>query len=276
MSTISSPTSARRSASASCTMPSGSHAPEPSASLWAGTPKRITPGMPRAASSLTSLRSDSRVCCTTPGRLAIGCGSVMPSRTNSGATRSSTVTRVSATRRRSAGVRRSRRSRRWGKATASGYRRAGFRSPGRRGRRAAATVRSATESTTRSACAKSLNRVMRLGTATAVIPAALADGDPVGRVLQRDGAGGIGAEVGAGAEVHVGRRLADPADEVGSDHRTEPRSEPQPPEVTVEPLERGRRGHADRDALRPPGCRRAPRCPGGAGASRGSSEVCCA
>ena len=50
-STRSSPTSARRSRSATCTMPSGSQAPEPSASLVAGTPKRITPGTPRSASS---------------------------------------------------------------------------------------------------------------------------------------------------------------------------------------------------------------------------------
>ena len=58
------------------------------------------------------LQTDSRVCCTTPGRLAMGCGLSMPSRTKSGAMKSSTVTVVSATMRRSAGVRRSRRSRR--------------------------------------------------------------------------------------------------------------------------------------------------------------------
>ena len=83
----------------------------------AGTPNRITAGTPRSASSRTSLRSDSRVCCTTPGSDAIGWGASMPSRTNSGATRSSTVRRVSATRRRSAGVRRRRRRRRAGKLT---------------------------------------------------------------------------------------------------------------------------------------------------------------
>ena len=78
--------------SATCTMPSGSEAPEPVASLRSGTPKRMTAPMPRSASSATSLRSDSRVCCTTPGSELIGCGSSMPSRTNSGATRSSTPT----------------------------------------------------------------------------------------------------------------------------------------------------------------------------------------
>src|SRR5918996_1142407 len=66
-------------------------------------------------SSCTSLRSDSRVCWTTPGNDVIATGSSMPSRTNRGAIRSSTDRWVSATRRRRAGVRRSRRSRRWGK-----------------------------------------------------------------------------------------------------------------------------------------------------------------
>ena len=52
---------------------------------------------------------------------AIGWGSSMPSRTNSGAIRSSTDRRVSATRRRSAGVRRNRRRRRSGKVTPPAY-----------------------------------------------------------------------------------------------------------------------------------------------------------
>ena len=80
----------------------------------AGTPNSITAGTPSAASSRASLRNESRVCCTTPGNDAIGWGSSIPSRTNSGATKSSTLTRVSATSRRNAGVRRSRRSRRAG------------------------------------------------------------------------------------------------------------------------------------------------------------------
>ena len=79
------------------------------------------PGMPRSASSRTSLRSDSRVCCTTPGSEGIGCGSSMPSRTKSGAMRSSTRSWVSATSRRSAGVRRSRRGRRVGNVTLESY-----------------------------------------------------------------------------------------------------------------------------------------------------------
>ena len=112
MSTTSSPSSDRTSRSATWTMPSGSQAPEPVASLPVGTPKRMTAGTPSSASSCTSLRNDSRVCCTTPGSELIGAGSSMPSRTNSGAIRSSIERWVSATRRRMAGVRRSRRNRR--------------------------------------------------------------------------------------------------------------------------------------------------------------------
>ena len=48
-------------------MPSGCQACDPVASLLAGTPKRMSPGTPSPASSRASLRSDSRVCCTTPG-----------------------------------------------------------------------------------------------------------------------------------------------------------------------------------------------------------------
>src|SRR5690606_32791632 len=96
-------------------------APEPCGSLAAGTPKRITAGTPSCARSCTSLRSDSRVCCTTPGSEAISRGWSMPSRTNKGTIRSSTDSRVSATRRRRAGVRRRRRSRRWGKLTPRCY-----------------------------------------------------------------------------------------------------------------------------------------------------------
>ncbi len=68
-----------------------------------GTPNRITPGTPRAARRLTSTASESTVCWTTPGSDATGRGSSRPSATNSGATRSSTVSRVSATSRRRAG-----------------------------------------------------------------------------------------------------------------------------------------------------------------------------
>ena len=76
MRTIWSPRSSRRSRSATCTMPSGSQAPEPVASLVAGTPNRMTAGTPRPASSATSLRSDSRVCCTWPGQRGDGLGLV--------------------------------------------------------------------------------------------------------------------------------------------------------------------------------------------------------
>ena len=56
-----------------------------------------------------------------PAATGWAAASSMPSRTNSGATRSSTPSRVSATRRRSAGVRRRRRSRVWGNVTPKSY-----------------------------------------------------------------------------------------------------------------------------------------------------------
>ena len=123
ISTTSSPTSSRNSPSATWTMPSGFHASEPSASLRAGTPKRIAAGTPRSRRRRTSARSEATVCCTTPGSDGTGCGSSMPSRTNSGATRSSMPSTVSATSRRSAAVRRRRRGRWVGKATAGVYER---------------------------------------------------------------------------------------------------------------------------------------------------------
>lgn len=67
---------------------------------------RITEGMPRVINSPTSARSESSECWTTPGSDPMGWGSVTPSRTNSGAMRSSGVSTVSATIRRRAGVRR--------------------------------------------------------------------------------------------------------------------------------------------------------------------------
>src|SRR5882672_4674930 len=115
MSTSRSPTSSRRLRSATWTTPSGSSPPVPRASFRAGTPKRITPGMPRSASARTSFRRLSWVCWTTPGIDGIGCGWSIPSLTNRGATRSSTDSRVSATNRRTAAVRRNRRGRCSGK-----------------------------------------------------------------------------------------------------------------------------------------------------------------
>ena len=69
----------------------GVRGPATEASLRAGTPKRTTAGTPERASRSASLTSDSVVCCTTPGREAMGCGSSMPSRTNRGAIRSDGV-----------------------------------------------------------------------------------------------------------------------------------------------------------------------------------------
>ena len=104
-------------------MPSGFQASEPSESLVAGMPNTMTAGMPRPASSATSLRRLSRVCCTTPGSDSMATGSSIPCRTNSGAIRSSTDRRVSATSRRRAGVRRRRRMRRSGNCIAVRVRR---------------------------------------------------------------------------------------------------------------------------------------------------------
>ena len=126
-STMSSPRSERRSASAACTIPSGCQACEPMWSLRSGTPNSTTAPTPRECSTATSSRSDFRVCCTCCGIDTIGWGASMPSRTNSGATRSAGWSRCSATSRLRAGVRRSRRMRRRGKSIPRGYLRAAGR-----------------------------------------------------------------------------------------------------------------------------------------------------
>ena len=69
-------------------MPSGSSAAEPRASLTAGMPNRIRPPTPASTASAAALRRLSLVCWTTPGMDDTGCGSAMPSLTNSGSTRS--------------------------------------------------------------------------------------------------------------------------------------------------------------------------------------------
>ncbi len=69
---------------------------------------------------MASMTSDATVCWLCPGNEEMGTGSLIPSRTKSGAMRSSTVTDVSATRRRRAGVRRRRRRRRTGNAAVGG------------------------------------------------------------------------------------------------------------------------------------------------------------
>src|SRR6201992_750527 len=109
MSTVWSPTSAARSPMASWTMPPGWAPAEPRPSLTAGMPNRMTPPTPASTASTAALRRLSRVCWTTPGMEPIGCGSVMPSLTNIGSTRSVGRSAVSATSCRSAAVRRSRR-----------------------------------------------------------------------------------------------------------------------------------------------------------------------
>ena len=99
MSTSSSPTSSRRSRRAPpARCRRGPRRPNPRRPWW---PARRR-GSRRARRGRPARRPPcgaTRVCWTTPGSDAIGWGSSMPSRTNSGATRSSTDSRVSATRR---------------------------------------------------------------------------------------------------------------------------------------------------------------------------------
>ena len=127
--TSASPTSAATAAVATFRMPRSSSAPEPSASRTAGTPNSITPPRPAAAASVAARRSESSECCTTPGIEPIGCGSAMPSRTNSGSTSCDGTNVVSRARRRTAGDWRRRRSRWVGKLTA-GTRRLRAAAPG--------------------------------------------------------------------------------------------------------------------------------------------------
>ena len=87
-------------------MPSGFHASDPSASLFAGMPNSMKPSTPFEAVSTASLRRASSVSWDWPGMLATGTGSVMPSFTNSGAIRSCGARSVSRIRLRRAGVRR--------------------------------------------------------------------------------------------------------------------------------------------------------------------------
>ena len=61
---------------------------------------------------------------------------------------------------------------------------------------------------------------------------------------------GVGAEVGARAEVDVGRRLAHAADEVRADEGAEAVEQAEAIEVPLEPADGGRRGHPDRHAAR--------------------------
>ena len=111
MSTSSSPRSARSCCSATLTMPSAASACEPTGSFSPGMPNSISPPMPASAASCAALRSESRVCWTTPGIDEIGTGSSMPCLTNTGSTKSAGASRVCAVSRRSAGVDRSRRPR---------------------------------------------------------------------------------------------------------------------------------------------------------------------
>ena len=111
MTTSSSPTASTTARVAMLRIPSGSSAPEPRASLVSGTPKSMIPPIPAATQARASATSESSVCWTTPGIEEISTGSVMPSRTKTGRTRSAGCSRVSATRRRSGVLPRIRRGR---------------------------------------------------------------------------------------------------------------------------------------------------------------------
>src|SRR5581483_9158144 len=111
MMTMSSPTSVRTSRKAVLSTPSGSIPAEPVASRVAGTPNSMIPPSPAATASTAALRSESRVCCTTPGMDGIGTGSVAPSLTNTGNTSCLAVTVVSRTNPRIAAVARNLRGR---------------------------------------------------------------------------------------------------------------------------------------------------------------------
>ena len=86
MTTRASPAVATTSRIAAFSTPSGSSPPLPDASLRAGIPNSITAPTPAAAASSTAASKLVGVCCTTPGMLAIGVGSLAPSRTKSGCT----------------------------------------------------------------------------------------------------------------------------------------------------------------------------------------------
>src|SRR4051794_25817883 len=134
MTTVASPTSARTSRSATFSTPSGSTPALPVASRRSGTPNSISPPTPAATASAAALRSESRVCWTTPGIDETGTGSTAPSLTNIGSTSCRGRRVVSATRRRSAGVARRRRGRCVGKPIGPAY--DGYPGSGRRlGRR---------------------------------------------------------------------------------------------------------------------------------------------
>jgi hypothetical protein len=109
-------------ARATWTMPSGDHAWLPSASLVGGNAEKDHGGHPEVATAgRASFTSDSRVL-RYPGQGGHGLrGASMPSRTNSGATRSFTVSLVSASISRSTAERRRRRMRVSGKPMAPRY-----------------------------------------------------------------------------------------------------------------------------------------------------------
>src|SRR6266568_2795408 len=110
-------------------MPSSSHAPEPCASFFSGTPKRMTLRTPDSKPACASATSSSTESWKTPGMLLTALRTRCPGTAKSGHTRSEGASSVSRTRLRRASVRRMRRGRSWGKGMANAFCRAGARPP---------------------------------------------------------------------------------------------------------------------------------------------------
>src|SRR6266568_8982612 len=110
-------------------MPSSSHAPEPCASFFSGTPKRMTLRTPASKPACASATSSSTESWNTPGMLLTAFLTRCPGTAKSGQTRSEGASSVSRTRLRRASVRRMRRGRSWGKGMANAFCRAGARPP---------------------------------------------------------------------------------------------------------------------------------------------------
>jgi hypothetical protein len=95
-------------------IPASSYAPDPTASFFSGTPKRITERTPASYPACASATSSSTESWNTPGIDFTGVWTFLPGTAKSGQTRSSGARVVSRTRLRRASVRRMRRGRSWG------------------------------------------------------------------------------------------------------------------------------------------------------------------
>ena len=218
--------------------------PRPSS---AGTPNRITAGMPRSASSATSLRSDSRVCCTTPGQagdgLRLGDALAHEQRGDEVVDREPGLGDQATQRRGAAQPAQPA----FGEAHGDrGYR--GVRRPGRRGRR---RVRSTSESTTRSAVrevveARDAARARR----RTAIPAAWAAVTPWAESSSATLRRGSAPRSAQARRYTSGAGLPTPPTRSAPTSAAKRPSQPEPAEVAVEPAPARRRRDAERDAGR--------------------------